>query len=136
MTVPEQFADAATRCIGARFRLQGRDPSTGLDCVGLVAWCAQTIGLPVMDSNDYVLASSAEKLMPHLLASGFVMRPDLRPRAGDVLIFKLQNSLNHVGICTPRGVVHADMRFRRVVEHRLDAFWQAQLAHVFYIDGQ
>jgi cell wall-associated NlpC family hydrolase len=136
MTRAEIFADAATRCIGARFRLQGRDPATGLDCVGLVAWCAQACGLPVSDSREYVLGSSAALLVPHLRASGFSERHSLSPQPGDVLIFNLQNSLTHVGICTTSGVVHADIRFRRVVAHRLDDFWQAHLAQIFFIDGQ
>ena len=36
MPAPEDFARAAEALAGARFRLHGRDRSTGLDCVGLV----------------------------------------------------------------------------------------------------
>ena len=35
---------AARAAIGARFRLHGRDPATGLDCVGLVACAAPRAG--------------------------------------------------------------------------------------------
>jgi murein DD-endopeptidase / murein LD-carboxypeptidase len=136
MTLAEKFAAAATRCVGTRFRLQGRDPATGLDCVGLIAWCAASVGLPVSDSADYILETSAVRLVPHLQASGFAARDDLQPRVGDVLIFDLHNSLNHVAVCTRAGMVHADIRFRRVVEHRIDDYWQAHLAGLYYIGGQ
>ncbi len=33
----EAFAEAAESLVGIRFRLFGRDPAYGLDCVGLVA---------------------------------------------------------------------------------------------------
>lgn len=32
---PDEFADAAEALLGAPFRLGGRDPATGIDCVGL-----------------------------------------------------------------------------------------------------
>jgi murein DD-endopeptidase / murein LD-carboxypeptidase len=136
MMQAEKLAAAAADCVGAKFRLQGRDPSTGLDCVGLLVWCARQIGLTVSDQQDYVLDSSATLLTPHLIASGFRERGTLVAPAGDILIFNLNNCLNHAAICTTRGMVHADIRFRRVVEHRVDDFWQSHLAHVFCLEGE
>lgn len=33
-----EFIRRARSCVGVRFRHQGRDPKTGLDCAGLAAW--------------------------------------------------------------------------------------------------
>lgn len=37
MTAGQRVAEAAQALVGTPFRLHGRDPATGLDCVGLVA---------------------------------------------------------------------------------------------------
>jgi cell wall-associated NlpC family hydrolase len=38
------LATAAETLVGSRFRLHGRDPETGLDCVGVVAAAMAAIG--------------------------------------------------------------------------------------------
>ena len=42
----EALACAAESYIGARFRLHGRDPVTGFDCLGLVLVAMRDIGRP------------------------------------------------------------------------------------------
>ncbi len=121
------FARAAAACVGARFRLQGRDPEIGLDCVGLILWCARQCELPVSHVPDYTLTSRAEAMEPHLLLAGFRQLTDLRELPGDVMIFQMPGGMSHVAVCSAQGMIHADMRFRRVVEHRVDACWRERL---------
>ena len=49
------LARAARALVGARFRLHGRDPATGLDCVGLVAAALAAMGRRVPAPAGYAL---------------------------------------------------------------------------------
>lgn len=135
MDISEKFACAAQSCVGAPFRLQGRDPSIGLDCVGLIAWCARACALPVDHLPTYTLTSEASELVPHLVAAGFDLRDAAWPQVGDVMIFDMNNRRNHVAVCTNLGMVHADMRFRRVVEHHIDEAWRSQITQIYGVGG-
>jgi cell wall-associated NlpC family hydrolase len=131
MQIQEKFAQAAEACLGARFRLQGRDPATGLDCVGLIVWCAQQCGLTVSHQPAYTLTSRPDALLHELEAAGFCLQDKLVPVLGDVIVFCMDNQLHHVAVATRAGMTHADMRFRRVVSHRIDDAWQARIAAVY-----
>lgn len=50
-----RVAAAAKALAGTRFRLHGRDPATGLDCVGLVACALGDSGTAVTAPNGYRL---------------------------------------------------------------------------------
>ena len=51
----EDLARAALGLKGAPFRLHGRDPATGLDCIGLFAVAMARAGRPVALPNGYAL---------------------------------------------------------------------------------
>ncbi|CAN5192523.1 hypothetical protein BH09PSE3_BH09PSE3_00830 [soil metagenome] len=101
----------ARALVGVPFRLHGRDPATGLDCVGLVA-CA--LGNPVVPSGYRMRQGSADAIVAGLDAIGLV-RADL-PCAGDVLLFEAGAAQFHLGVMSGRGFVHACALLRRVVE--------------------
>jgi cell wall-associated NlpC family hydrolase len=134
MTVAKKFAEAAESCVGAQFRLQGRDPAIGLDCVGLIAWCAKATGLQVTHIPAYTLTSTPVALVPALLHAGFSPRYSSVPHVGDVMVFDMGNCLNHAGVCLGAHMVHADMRFRRVVAHRIDDVWASRIADIYFLD--
>lgn len=47
------LAAAAASFVGAPFRLHGRDPARGLDCVGLVAAALAATGRPARAPSGY-----------------------------------------------------------------------------------
>lgn len=49
------IAAAARALVGVPFRLQGRDPALGLDCVGLVGAAMRAAGYAPMMPGDYGL---------------------------------------------------------------------------------
>lgn len=50
----QQIVNAATELVGTRFRHQGRDAATGVDCVGLLVAIGRKIGFPeIIDIADY-----------------------------------------------------------------------------------
>ncbi|WP_439891608.1 NlpC/P60 family protein [Ralstonia sp. 25C] len=56
--------------------------------------------------------------------------------AADVLLFAWNNSPVHLAILTgPDTIIHAFAVNRRVVEHRFDERWRAQIAAAYHVPG-
>jgi cell wall-associated NlpC family hydrolase len=110
---PEEVVASARRCVGARFRAQGRDPETGLDCVGVAAVAMDKTMPPArypqrgQDWRSIALVAEAMELWPIFPGEA---------RAGDLLMVEPGPGQNHMIVMTPTGFVHADVRLRKVVE--------------------
>lgn len=106
--------------VGARFRLHGRDPADGMDCVGLAAWALGVRDLP----TGYGLRSDDRDAAAMLIASAGLQRVADGPaaallllaQAGDLLLCLAGPGQLHLAIWTGASVVHADAMLRRVVE--------------------
>lgn len=113
---------AARSAIGARFRLHGRDPALGLDCVGLVVLAVRAGGGTTVAPDGYALRSGdADAVAAMIVAAGLVTANDRWP--GDVLLCRAGPGQLHLAIdggavCDqPSGsIIHADAQLRRVVE--------------------
>jgi cell wall-associated NlpC family hydrolase len=114
--MPGQRAVAAARAVlGARFRLHGRDPATGLDCVGLAALALRAEGFAGAVPSGYALRSGDASLVWRAIeAAGLVAGIEARP--GDLLLLRTGPGQLHFAIWTGTGIVHADAMLRRVVE--------------------
>ncbi len=104
--VEERARDA----IGAKFRLGGREPAHGLDCVGLVAWALEVADAP----NGYALRGGVPERVTALLDARLTRVDAAVP--GDVLLFAAGPGQLHLGVASARGLIHADAGLRRVVE--------------------
>ena len=101
---------AALALVGSRFRLHGRDPATGLDCVGVVALAAG-----VDAPTGYALRGGSLELVDRVLQeSGFFQVLEAAP--GDLVLMQPGPGQLHLGVRTAGGFVHADMGLRRVAE--------------------
>lgn len=117
MTTPGlAVAQAAENLVGCPFRLHGRDPTTGLDCVGLVLCALRALGQRAMGPLNYELRNlSIENCLAQVPALGLAAAegPTL---IGDVLLFRLGTGQFHLGVATTGDrLVHADAGLRRVV---------------------
>lgn len=101
----------ARALVGARFRLHGRDPATGLDCVGVVA---AALGRSDAPTGYALRGGSADGLANIMDKTGLVRAADAMP--GDVLLIEAAAMQFHLGVWTGDGFVHADAGLRRVVE--------------------
>lgn len=112
---------AARGMIGARFRPQGRDAATGLDCVGL-AWAAYAAaGAALAPPETYPMRGwSRARVETALWAAGFVPVGDA-VRAGDVALIACGAGQFHLGLMDAGVMVHAHAGLRRVVETPVDA---------------
>ncbi len=115
-----ELAQAALSLVGCRFRLHGRDPASGLDCVGVLhaalAQCGRAAPLPA----TYTLRlRDPDPWLPDPAACGFVKAD--RPFApGDAVLLQVGPAQVHLALCAPdRGWIHAHAGLRRVV-HQAD----------------
>ena len=116
MTGGEVAARART-LVGVRFRVGGRDPRFGLDCVGLAA---AALGREVAADHP-IRCGDLARVAAGAAALGLVPATDAR--TGDVVLFETGPGQLHLAIRTDGGLVHADARARRVVERGGAAPW-------------
>jgi len=118
---PTRLGEAALALMGSPFRLHGRDPATGLDCVGLVFASLAAIGRRPVAPRGYGLRNlSIDQWLDLAERSGLERAPG-PVGADEVLLVALGYGQHHLMITTGRDeVVHAHAGLRRVVSHRLD----------------
>ena len=125
MTRGDEVAARARALVGARFRPQGRDPATGLDCVGTAAAAAGVAAERVR--RDYKLRGQTLARIEHDLCDlGCLPVPAGQERAGDVAVCAAGPAQFHMAVLTDGGFVHADAGLRRVVERPLPLPWPVE----------
>ncbi|MBU7579183.1 MAG: hypothetical protein KAF27_01750 [Porphyrobacter sp.] len=125
MTDPgKALAQAALGMVGCPFRLHGRDPASGLDCVGLVAAALAATGARPIAPTGYGLRNlGVDPWLP--LAAGAGLAPvSGEVRAGDILLIALGFAQHHLATAVDEtGVVHAHAGLRCVVHQPRDPAW-------------
>lgn len=119
------LAGSAERLVGIPFRLHGRDPATGLDCVGVVAAALSGIGAQPVAPSGYALRNlSIDRWLHHAGQSGLL--PAFGAiQDGDVLLIALGHCQHHLAIATTGStVVHAHAGLRHVVHQPLQPDWR------------
>jgi cell wall-associated NlpC family hydrolase len=125
--IGNELAHAAEGFVGASFRLHGRDPIMGLDCVGLVLLAMAEIGRPIRLPVGYQLRTlEPERFLRLPAAAGFFTPDDPELEDGDVLVFAPGPAQLHVAIVAiGGGIIHAHAGLRRVVRTPFPLPWPA-----------
>lgn len=111
------LAAAAEALVGTRFRLHGRDPAGGLDCIGLLAAAMAATGRPLVLPGGYPLRlNRIDAWLPDPATCGFA--PAAPPwMAGDVVMVQPGPAQFHLAIAaSDGGWVQAHAGLRRVVQ--------------------
>lgn len=110
------LALAALRLVGAPFRLHGRDPQSGIDCVGLCVASLRAIGRQAHVPADYALHNvDLRGLLRHARPIGLVPATGA-VRPGDIILARISPLQVHVVIAIDgTDFVHAHAGLRRVV---------------------
>lgn len=116
-----EAAHRAVRLVGTRFRPQGREPATGLDCLGLVL-AAHRIKASLAPRDYRLRGDHGDALLGAAERWFRRVRPAMA-RPGDVLVLAPAPDQLHLAILTPRGFVHADAGLGKVVETPGDPAW-------------
>ena len=119
------LAEAALDLVGIPFRLHGRDPATGLDCVGVVAAAFDRIGHTVDAPADYRLRGGCpERFDCWATACGLASTgEDAEPGMGDVLLCEPGIRQFHVVVDCGALLVHAHLGLGRVVAMPAPSPW-------------
>lgn len=119
------LAEAAACLIGRPFRLHGRDPASGLDCVGLVFAALTATGARPVAPTGYSLRNLSVDHWLHFAArSGLVTSPG-PVQAGDVLLITLSHCQHHLAIAVGDvSIIHAHAGLRQVVHQPLEPTWR------------
>jgi cell wall-associated NlpC family hydrolase len=109
------LAAAAERLVGVPFRLHGRDPARGLDCVGLVAAALGEIGRPALVPAGYRLRQlEVDGFLGAAARSGLAQAAGpIEP--GDVLLVRPGPAQHHLVVVAAGGFVHAHAGLGRIV---------------------
>jgi cell wall-associated NlpC family hydrolase len=118
----DNLADAAASFLGVRFRLHGRDPATGLDCIGLLAVSLERLGIATRPPTGYGLRNARiDRWVTGNLPASLSLVSDA-VRRGDVLLVQPGPQQHHLMIAEgSTSVIHAHAGLRRVVCERLEA---------------
>ncbi|MBP6031620.1 MAG: peptidoglycan endopeptidase [Sphingobium sp.] len=115
----ERMVFAARAMIGAPFRLHGRNPPTGLDCIGLALRVLEQaghkrLGGGMIPAAYSVRGGTAEQFGKTMRAAG--LRAVRRAKAGDLVLAQAGVAQFHLMIRTDAGHVHADASLGKVAE--------------------
>jgi hypothetical protein len=115
--------------VGCPFRLHGRDPASGVDCVGLIAAALSAVGARPLAPSGYALRNlGVDQWLPFAAQSGLAPASG-EACAGDILLIGLGFAQHHlVIIVDAHSVVHAHAGLRRVVRQPRDPAWRV-VAH-------
>lgn len=131
---PEEGREVAAvlkKMVGTKFRHQGRNSHSGVDCIAWLGMVSDRYSLGLTLPAHYPEQGSPEMLMEY--ASKYLTPvPFESRRPGDVVYFRDESgSPRHCGGLTEDGIVHADGKRGQVVEHRIDSRWFG-LIHSFW----
>ncbi len=120
----QALAAAAQALIGTRFRLNGRDPETGLDCLGVLACALARIGHTAALPRTYSLRCRGDGNAPNIAQAAGLSIATGPIAPGDVLLVRCSPLQLHVLVAlAPEHFVHAHAGLRRVVAGPRDPEW-------------
>lgn len=117
---PDDFAARAEALVGTPFRLGGRDPGSGLDCIGLVTSACNAAEAP----SGYGLRNTdIKKHLAFAARAGFVPVGG-EVRRGDLILARPGPAQHHLLVALGTGrFVHAHAGLRRVALHLGPLAW-------------
>lgn len=121
----QQIIDAARSFLGVRYRHQGRDPETGLDCVGYLKAVAMRINYPfITDVEGYKRTVSYEVLYG-IMVEILDEIPVEEALPGDFYFMRMGSKIRpHVAVkVSDTRLIHAyndGVNTQRIIEHPIE----------------
>lgn len=122
-----KLARAASSFVGTRFRLHGRDPASGLDCVGLLLAALQAAGRQAPNFVCYSLRSRDFTPFFNYFAEADLQQVDGAITAGDVVqVIPGPGQLHFLIVSVEGSFIHAHAGLGRVVHTPPPLPWQVE----------
>lgn len=122
-----ELAAAAERLVGAPFRLHGRDPALGLDCVGVVAAAFAACGIRAVEPRGYGLRNRQIDGWLALAERAGLAEIAAPGEAGDVVLVRPGPGQHHLLVAVgDNRFVHAHAGLRRVVVQPAPLPWPVE----------
>lgn len=129
----QDVVDAARKYLGVKWKHQGRNPESGLDCLGLVVQVAKDMGMTPHDPVDYTKSPDGQRLLAELNTQ---LNPVVDYDTGDILLIRMGTNPQHLAFVTESGgIIHSYANIRRVVEHPLDDEWKRKIVGAYSVPG-
>ena len=136
MTTRGQIVDEARKWLDVRWRHQGRDRTQGIDCAGLILVVGWKFGLLHGNTTGYRQGVAAYRFMDAFNASGMIEKPLEQLRYGDVIALAEASVYPcHVALCGRGTIIHAHIRYRKVVEEPYTDEWVGKTIACFSFPG-
>ena len=117
--VAERIVAAARRCVGIRYRAQGRG-AEGMDCLGVVLYALSAAGKMIGAPSDYAAVGHSSNIIECSLIRGGLSRHSFEDHGpGDILLVHHVGRWSHFAVATEHGLIEAHAGVRRVVERSL-----------------
>lgn len=111
-----ELAAAAEALAGAPFRLHGRDPALGLDCVGVVAAAFAGCGRRPAEPHGYGLRNRSVAAWLATAEAADLAETEAPAQPGDIVLARPGPGQHHLLVALAGGrFVHAHAGLRRVV---------------------
>ena len=124
---------AARSYLGVPFCHQGRSICQGFDCVGLICQVLRDVGLKINSHENYNRRPEKGLLLQAALDAGLIKLPpdslkdSSQYKQGDILLFRFGRSVEHAAFYTDIGILHADEKIKKIVEHGLTKSWEKRI---------
>lgn len=119
-----RFAQAAEALVGSPFRLHGRDPATGVDCVGLVLLSLQAVEISIAGAPAYTIRQIGAAIPETLIEKAGFVRAGGEVRPGDLLLTRPGPAQLHLLIAVrDQCAIHAHAGLGRVVATPMPLPW-------------
>ena len=126
----DDVINAARSQVGVNFMHQGRCPGLALDCAGLGAFVASSLGVEYHEWPGYG-RMPYEGLLESVLDNQpcLIVVSELKP--GDLLLLRIGREPQHIAIFTGSTLIHSFEKAGGVCEHELDDYWRRRIVRIY-----
>ncbi len=129
--IRQQAINFAVRHVGAPYRHQGRSINYGIDCIGMI-YCAYAFaGFKADIPSDYGYMNNQALILSYLSK---YCSPIDEPCLGDILIFRVKQSIQHMAMSSKLGMVHCCQKNRGIIDEPISNFWRKRMAGCFRVN--
>lgn len=129
MVSTSKIIEAARELLGVPFVHQGRTLN-GIDCIGVLVYCASKIGINLVDKPTYCYPENSHQLIDELKFQLDEV-PVSSKQSGDFVVIAIGGVPRHLALLTPRGMIHTNDNVGKVVEQLISEAYEKRIHSVW-----